>query len=237
MKRLDIRMPDHITSEELSAFIDGEARNASKIRLHIEHCDECTARIEAHKALRDKLNLLQAPDVHPAFATRVRATIEEQDFEPAPMPWHRWVYSISGVAVLALLTISLLSNNTVPLSTDAPENEISVAEAQWKSILEQDEAEVAQKLEISLAREWVDSAISLAPYEVAAPDSADTETAVLSIVLSRAEPQALRADLLVKDSDAMTEISRMSPAQSDLFKQMLVMHAREEILGDNAHEV
>lgn len=241
MKRLEQHMSNHITSEELSAFVDGEARNASKIRLHIEHCEVCTAKIEAHKSLRESLKTLGTPDVHPAFATRVRATIEERAHEPEPVSIsaYRWVFSLSSIAAITLLTVSVVSNRTAPVGDSVTDSNLAVASAQeaaWKSILEQDETDIATKLEISLAREWIDSAIALAPYEVAEPKTADDETAVLSVALSGAQPEELRTDLLVKNADVMTEITRMSPSQSELFKQMLVMHAREEILGDNAFE-
>lgn len=230
-------MSDHIEKEELSAFIDGEARNASKVRLHIEMCEECTAHLDALRSLQGSVQKLDEPDVHPAFATRVRATIEERALEPAPASWYRFGSTLFGIAALTLLTVSLFSERPASIDTNTPDNSLAIAEAEWKSILEQDESDLAERLETKLAREWVDGAMVVAPYEVAESESTEIDTAMLSLALRDAEPELVRTDLIIEGADSQTEITRMTPKQSELFKQMLVMHAREEILGDAALEV
>lgn len=230
-------MIDHTTPEELSAYLDGEALNTASVESHLQDCDTCQQQLVALQSLRTSLQELAQPEVHPAFATRVRATIEAQEAMPARSGLRRWVLSASGLAAAALLTVAVLSeDSTSPVTPTLSTNASYASLNEIESILQQDEFEIAAKLESTLAREWVDGAIVSAAYQVGEPERDSDDSDILAAALVEAEPEALIDNLWLEKADSRTEIHRLTDQQSDLFKQMLVTHAREALLGDAAFE-
>ncbi|HOZ45478.1 MAG TPA: hypothetical protein PLO37_11395 [Candidatus Hydrogenedentes bacterium] len=95
-------MKDSHVVGELSAYIDGESRDPERIARHIEACPECRARLDAMQGLSECIRDLPAPEVHPAFATRVLASIEA---EPARQrsAWRTRLVPAASLAILALV--------------------------------------------------------------------------------------------------------------------------------------
>ncbi|HRI87139.1 MAG TPA: hypothetical protein PLJ47_07625 [Candidatus Hydrogenedentes bacterium] len=88
--------------DELSAYLDGEADDPAHIaRLIAEDAD--VARVYAGmQRLSSQVKSLAAPEVHPAFATRVMAHVREA--EPVPSaPRHVWRWSLIAVSAAAAL--------------------------------------------------------------------------------------------------------------------------------------
>ncbi len=108
--------------EELSAYLDGEARDAAAIEEHVRGCKACASEYAALVQVSRAMRALTPPDVHPAFTTRVMASVREVDFtEEAPAP-RRWglttllttVGVAASVAVIVWLTqpSAITSNQT-----------------------------------------------------------------------------------------------------------------------------
>jgi len=92
-------------NEELSAFLDGEADQPDAVRRALEEDAALCGRADAYRKMGDGLKALPKPDVHPAFATRIMAAIEEA--EPAPRRSLRWFWA-AGCAAAALVALALL---------------------------------------------------------------------------------------------------------------------------------
>ena len=71
--------------DELSAYIDGESRNAPAIARHLQSCPECARRHVELSKLTRHVHALPAPEVLPSFAARVVARLDQAD---APARWH-----------------------------------------------------------------------------------------------------------------------------------------------------
>lgn len=99
-------MKDHHVIEELSAYIDGEARDPEGIARHLRSCESCARRHMELLKLSSHLRTLPEPEVHPAFLTRVMATVEEQ----AQAPARRWapILRLGSAAALVVLAVALL---------------------------------------------------------------------------------------------------------------------------------
>ncbi|MFP6582890.1 MAG: hypothetical protein VCD00_10085 [Candidatus Hydrogenedentota bacterium] len=230
-------MSDHIETEELSAYLDGESGNNTLIEDHLQKCDTCSSRMVSMQSLVEVVQALPEPDVHVAFATRVRATIEERGNDTTPIRVRRWVMSVSGLAAVAIFVVAIFpQNGSAPTvqPTSAPATYAALDRVE--SILQQDEAELAARLESSLAREWVSGSIISAAYQVAELEHESSDSEILAAALSESEPAILLDSLWLGKTDSTTEIHRLTPRQSDLFKQILVVNAREVLLGDAAFE-
>lgn len=230
-------MSDHIETEELSAYLDGESGTIALIEAHLQKCDTCSTRMVSMQSLAQSIQALPEPDVHVAFATRVRATIEERGNETTAIPVRRWVMSLSGLAAIAIFAVALFPQNAqIPSvqTTSAPATYAALD--QVENILQQDEAELAAKLESSLDRQWVNGFIISSAYQVAEHEPKNSDSEMLAAAFSETKPDALIDNLWLDKTDSRTEIHRLTPQQSDLFKQMLVVNAREVLLGDAAFE-
>lgn len=71
-----MRRSPHVI-EELSAYIDGESRDADSIARHLQSCPDCARHHVQLLKLSGHLKALAGPDVHPAFVTRVVARTRE----------------------------------------------------------------------------------------------------------------------------------------------------------------
>jgi anti-sigma factor RsiW len=89
--------------EEISAYIDGEARDPEAVQRLLDTNAEARAHYQALKRASEQVRALQAPDVHPAFATRVLANAtDERMLRPRPRWWRRAAPALTAAA-LALL--------------------------------------------------------------------------------------------------------------------------------------
>jgi hypothetical protein len=73
---------DHVI-EELSAYIDGEAKDPQRIARHLQHCEACARRHMELLRLAAHVQALSPPEVRPEFLTRVMAHVAEQEYAPS----------------------------------------------------------------------------------------------------------------------------------------------------------
>lgn len=108
----------HITHEELSAYLDGEAKRPEVLAAHLQECAECARRHMDLARLSNHMKSLPACDVSPAFATRVVAHAAETErlratFWRPVMPF--------GLAALALVVGGWFAFHGWNASTSIPE--------------------------------------------------------------------------------------------------------------------
>ena len=94
--------------EELSAYLDGESDRASAVKRAVEQEPALRSRLEEYQRASHAVRDLPKPDVHPAFATRVMASIQE---EPEPSKFAaflQWRPLLAGLGVASLVVVVAL---------------------------------------------------------------------------------------------------------------------------------
>jgi hypothetical protein len=92
---------EHVT-DQLSAFLDGEADDPEAVAAHLRRCAACHNRYLELRAMSLTLHALPAPDVTPAFATRVMAQVHEQ---APPRRWPVPVAAWAGAMAVVVLVV------------------------------------------------------------------------------------------------------------------------------------
>lgn len=114
--------------EDISAYIDGESDQPEAVECLIKTNAEAAKLYAELSRTSTHLKALRAPDVHPAFATRVMAHIREaNDMAASGIPaWRRVVYSILSAATAAvLIAIAVWPFWPDRGITNAPDNSIN----------------------------------------------------------------------------------------------------------------
>ncbi len=89
--------------EELSAYLDGEARDGRAVAHHLEQCPACAQRHRELRALSLALRALPTPDPHPDFAARVLDHVREASpIRPFPSRNVRTIVSWAAVAAITV---------------------------------------------------------------------------------------------------------------------------------------
>lgn len=125
--------------EELSAYLDGEAANAAEIQRRLDADPEAARIAQEFAALSKQLGRLPAPNVHPAFRTRVMAHVRETRRIPLlSWPWR---------AFAAMVVLAPVAAVTYTLWFSTPESQQHVEQrALVLYLLEQDEDAVLDQL-------------------------------------------------------------------------------------------
>jgi hypothetical protein len=94
---------DHVL-EELSAYIDGEARDAARIARHLQTCEQCARRHIELLKISTHLHALPLPEAQPEFVTRVMAHVRDLRIDPQRKGWGFMLptWAVAAVAVLLL---------------------------------------------------------------------------------------------------------------------------------------
>jgi hypothetical protein len=101
-------MKTHTTLENLSAYIDGEAKNADQVRAHLQQCAECAQRHLALAKISTDIQALPAPELRAGFAERVVATLEDGEAY-RQRPWWQTVGAPVAMAATLLLAAGLFA--------------------------------------------------------------------------------------------------------------------------------
>ncbi len=126
---------------ELSAHLDGEAVNPSDVKRRMAADPESARMAKDLSALSEALGKLPAPEVHPAFRTRVMAHVRETEREAAPRLSWRW-RAFAAMVVLGPIGTAIWSFwLTTPTMPEADSQRVLV-----QYLLEQDEDVVLTEL-------------------------------------------------------------------------------------------
>lgn len=208
----------HISIDELSAYIDGEAKRPEAIRDHLQRCAECAQRHTQLAKLSSHLRTLPAPEVSPAFATRVMASVREARPEPAGFRWLRWASVGVGVAAALVLAAAWMVNRP-PAPPPAVANNTPTAAANPERLMQIIAARIEQGEDPGIAGYDMGE---LDDVE-AVPESSDVELAALA----QSEYFEPLANELEAEIDIDTMIASLNPEQVRVFKQLLSAYAKE----------
>jgi hypothetical protein len=208
--------------EDISAYLDGEAKDASSIARLIAESGDASQEHLAFAELSARLRSLNEPDIHPAFAARVVATIEEQRDRRAA----RWrIPAIVGVAA-AMLLVAALSYDS--LQTVAPVTPVLNVANTPASLPAQavDENTLMAELERRVSEDADVQHFVLARFENT-PQPADLYTDRLIAAVAGSRGAAVAGGAFAHGIDYRAAVQRLDDVQADALKQMLSASVRE----------
>ena len=104
-------------NELLSAYLDGESENPDVVERLLETEPEVRRRFERLKAQSDALRALAAPDVPPAFASRILAGVREERLK-RHRGWMPLVLPLAAVAAVVVVLGAVYFATQTPLQPD-----------------------------------------------------------------------------------------------------------------------
>lgn len=166
-------MKTHTTFENLSAYIDGEAKNADQVRAHLQQCAECAQRHLALTKLSTDIQALPAHEPRAGFAGRVVATIEDgEDYRRRP--WWQTVGAPVAMAATLLLAAGLFAAQRGMESTILTGEDIPVAIGNGLETLPQDSSTDSTDT-------WNNSDWIMASAQEAEQEDTETEDLLLAL--------------------------------------------------------
>ena len=207
---------------ELSAYLDGESGDADKMAALIQQ-DSAAARQYLEMAkLSAHLRALPAPDVHPAFATRVLAHIREE--APAPRRSRRWAWTAGLFAAAAIVALVVFPTRSPQGLAPADNGEIA---ARVLQLSKQPDEMLRQQFEGLLADaalpEFGDTSdeASGIDYPAQSENTELSDTAVLASIsaLDRDEPS------YTDDSDMDTQLESLNDSELQALRVLLTDYA------------
>ncbi|MCL4691616.1 MAG: hypothetical protein KJ060_03795 [Candidatus Hydrogenedentes bacterium] len=217
-------MNDKRLNEELSAYLDDESKDKARIADLLKNDPEAVRKLSEYSALSKALKALPAPEVHPAFATRVLAQARETRRASA---WSRAPRLAGGVVLSALIVgfcVWAMLPGTVPSTPQEQEPEVA-------AVLELRHSDEPLGPFASLMDEdLLDSPVALTEGDIVpsdeaqlAADEASMESAVESIVwLASAAPAGSDSEEL----DAM--LGDLDDTEITVLRELLVEYAMED---------
>ena len=100
---------NHINSEDLSAYADGEAADSSHIEEHLAHCSSCREELNAVRFVQSTLHALPRPGHNADFTDKVLTQLENNASDNSntialsSKRQIRWISYVAAAAVLILL--------------------------------------------------------------------------------------------------------------------------------------
>lgn len=213
-------MSKHLTTQQLSEYMDGEAKRPARIREHLQQCAECARRHMELSKLSSHVAALEAPAVSPNFAARVLRTIEERQVQKRP-----WAipYPV-GLAAAAAIVVAFAATGYLRIS-DTPTPQVAI------SIVPQDEQVYLAELEEKL----VDGATaSLIVVEELGEESSTEIASGDDILLALAGANWFKAFADAWDNepvDVDTALALLDAEEAENFRILLGEYARNEILN------
>jgi negative regulator of sigma E activity len=212
--------------EDISAYLDGEAKDAQSIARLIAESEDASKEHLALAELSSRIRNLEAPEVHPAFATRVCAAIEEQR-ERRRIAWRIPASLAAAAAVLLVAYVSV--NSAGPRTPEAPLG--SIAEMR-------DPATVVAKDEDSLLAEFdrrIAQDSDVQQFVVARFDNtgstADIYTDRLLTAIANSDGAAAAGAAFAHGIDYRTTVQQLDGDQAAALKQVLAASMREALEG------
>ncbi|MBX7254714.1 MAG: hypothetical protein K1Y02_00035 [Candidatus Hydrogenedentes bacterium] len=102
-------MNNDFINEELSAYLDGESDDPASVGQVLRGDPEAAQRYAQFAALSEHLRSLPAPEVSPAFATRVLAHAREEA-EASGIPWfspRRVAWALAGLGFIVVMAVAV----------------------------------------------------------------------------------------------------------------------------------
>ncbi len=210
-------MRDHLSIEDLSGYFDDDVRDPEEIKLHLEECPPCAEKHDELSKVLGYLRSLPEPEVHPAFATRVVAAIEEREARRRPI-LIRLAAPVAAIALVLLSAAVFFGLN----STDRSAAPIS-ALASLPSTLE-DEILLLEEIERLVAENPSSSSLLMVDIvdEVRPPVAPADE-----MLMALADPEWFSgfAESWVEEEDFESAVSRLNEDETQNLKRLLREYA------------
>ena len=217
-------MKKRISITELSAYLDGEAKNPEKVKRQIQQSHEVARQHAELAEVAARVRALPEPELRPGFAGRVIASLSDQVVQPR-LRW-RLPATLSAVTAAILFLFAVLTGLNDGVSPSAPlETAVSAPE---------DEAAILAELQRQIAA-------SPESHELLAGSFYEASELVEDL------PESLLVALAPSDwletfsgpaatHDYRVEMASLNEGEKDIFVQLLEEHARDEIQGQAADE-
>lgn len=213
-------MRNHLSSKELSAYIDGEARHPETVSAHLKTCTECEGHYRELVALSEQLRALPATNVRPGFVVRVLRALNEAT--PAQTPARPPLRLAAALAMTLFLSVTLLSvyyssKQSVPLPTPVA---VSAPAVLPMTLAQQEEALILELEQLVAEHPAYDS--PLLAYDIT-NDGEPTVATVDDMLLALMEDDALLqyGQTWIEDEDFDTTVNRLDRDQTETLKSLL----------------
>lgn len=222
-------------NDELSAYLDGEAKDPERIRRLLAEDPEAAARHAQLAKLSEHLRALPEPEVRPEFLTRVMAHVREQEMAPRRPAWHFGVPLLAFAMLALAIGGSLLTTKEVQAPVDptavavvTPEFPDSVDEFD----LTNDDVVIAQLA--ALFEEGTVSSDTAGDYYAQLEGEAEGEAveedyAVIWDILDDTGWEDGYEDFFQSESDWYSESDDLSDAEWVVFDEVLNEYVNEDL--------
>jgi hypothetical protein len=221
-------MAKHVSITMISAYIDGEAKDPRSVALHLQGCAEC-ARLQVELSkLSTHLHALPEPVVRSDFARDVTALVADDRARRT----RRWTPAVAQMALAA--TVILAVGLIVALRLGPSEEPPVVAE---NSVAEESpgvsmEDHILDQLSRPALEETGGAKVVLvAGFAGADANSSAVSTDDMVVVLASTE-MLEELDGWSEPEDVDTALASLSQVESQQFRQLLAVYARNGVLGD-----
>jgi len=235
-------MKQHFSQKELSAYFDGESEYVYEIQRHLDECADCRTVMQSFEGVSNRIHTWEAPEVHPAFATRVLGDIGSE------LPRKPFGLAIRfGIAAFAVLTVGMFtflntgSDTNVLVDTpvaSAVSNDplFNVAKSLFSEKSADESSLVAGDFQAELQRRFAVG--DTLPTEAGFGMSMVKETSALNspnFMLSLMDEQVAETveEQWLSTPDSTIALGRLNGAEAQLFKQLLAHSAQKTILGQH----
>lgn len=109
-------MKKHLTTEDVSAFLDGEHDRPEDVRKHLQQCAECARRHVALQKVSAHVKALPECEVSHGFAARVMRAVEQPQRERRRRAGY-WIPVGAGLAAALAVAVAVatLTDNAAPV--------------------------------------------------------------------------------------------------------------------------
>lgn len=215
--------------EEISAYLDGEAKDAQSIARLIAESEDASKDHLAFAELSSRIRNLEAPEVHPAFATRVCAAIEEQR-ERGRITWRIPAGLAAAAAVLLVAYVSINSTGTNTPQTPAHIFASQPVETPAPDFTGMDEDTLLAEFDRRLTEDSNVQQIVVARFDNTS-DTTDIYTDRLLTAIANSEGAAAAGAAIAYGIDYRTTVQQLDADQAAALKQVLAASMREALEG------
>lgn len=209
--------------ENISAYLDGEAQDAPAIARLIAGSEDAAKEHSAFAELSARIRSLNEPDIHPAFAGRVVAAIEEQrDRRRAPwrLPLGLTAAALALIAAIVSVQTAQRPTTTAPVAALTPVTTSTAA----------NEELMLAELERRVTQDAGLQHFFQARFDNA-PQPADLYTERLIAAVAGSRGGAAAGEAFAHGIDYRVGVQRLNDAEADAFKQLLSASMREALEG------
>jgi len=224
-----------ISIEELSAFLDGEAKHPEKARRLLQESEDAARKHAALSKVSAQVRSLPEPYVRPGFSGRVIASLEDSESRRS-LPWQVPVgASLMAAVLLAVIAVIGVRDSVTPPAVVHTVASTPAAQTRPETTALEDEDALVAELERLIASDRTSTAV-LSDGFYKEPEPVEELPADLFLALAPAG-WLDSFDGLNGAPDYTTEMGALSDAEKVIFVRLLEEeYARTEMQGLSARE-